>query len=766
MYYQPEPVKNLRLHPRTRKLMDELMDAPKSYSTVNAILAKEAYDHHESEPWILKRAHALAAQLRKMPLYIRDGELLVGNRSAGIGVMPRLPEDWKFKESMRARADDARYEAMGLYENFYSKLSPEAIAAQNCLLAGYPAGSGDGFGHILADYGMIVREGALELATKAERQAAVFESQGKTRERDFCRASEIVCRAFSDFGKRYETLAREEAARCNDETRKRELFRIAEVCGQVPSCGARNFYEAIQAMYLSHMAMLVEQHAGSISIGQFDRILWPYYKNDVEQGIITPDFAAELVESFCVKVQENALWPRETVMFDNCAIGGCDVNGNGAYNDLTWMMLDCVAKTGSPHPLVTFRWHPSISNELWMRVVEIIGLGHGLPAVFSDEKMMKILEGWGVPPDIAADYGIVGCVELGLNGRLHGQTMGGHINLLLCLELAMNNGKRFASDEQVGPRTGFLPDFSTVEELWKAYEKQVAHACEMNRQAVYAVAESQQELYGYPLMSSLMKDAVTLGKDLVYGTRWNYDSVCMTGVTNVADSFVVLKELVEKKKKYSFKMFHDALKNNYSGYDMLRAEVMALDNCFGNQNPEAAEWHGRVCAAHSDIFKTMPAPRGDTFMSGLWTTTWHVSQGKHTGASADGRLASEPLVDSVGPVTRRIMHGPLAVAADVAGINSVEHWPGGYVWNARFSKELFSQKDSLEKIAHYISTFLKLGGMQIQINTYSSELLRLAQKEPQKYRDVVVRVAGYSAYFCALNEDVQNEIIARAELAV
>jgi formate C-acetyltransferase len=344
--------------------------------------------------------------------------------------------------------------------------------------------------------------------------------------------------------------------------------------------------------------------------------------------------------------------------------------------------------------------------------------------------------------------------------------MGGHINLVLCLELAMNNGRLFSSEERIGPETGYLPDCASVDELWEAYKKQVAFACEMNRQAVYAVAESQQELYGYPLMSSLMKDAVELGRDLVYGTRWNYDTVCITGVTNVADSFIVMEDLVDKKKKYSFKAFHDALKNNYSGCEMFRAEIMALDNCFGNQNPRAAEWHRRVCAAHSDILKAMPAPRGDTFAPGLWTTTWHVSQGKHTGASADGRLAGEPLVDSVGPVTHRIMHGPLAAAADVAGIDSVEHWPGGYVWNARFSKELFAEKSSLEKIARFISTYFQCGGMQIQVNTYSSELLRLAQKDPQKYRDVVVRVAGFSAYFCALSPDVQNEIIARAELAV
>jgi formate C-acetyltransferase len=335
MYYRIQPVADLHLHPRNRKLMDELMNAPKSYSNINAELAKEAYDQHRDGSWILKRAYALAAQLKKMPLYIRDGELLVGNRSAGIGVMPRLPEGWNFKESMRARSDDARYEAMELYDNFYRKLSPEAKGAQSCLLAGYPAGSGDGFGHILADYGMIIREGALELAAKAERQAAYFDSLGKTRERDFCRASGIACRAFSDFGKRYEALAREEAGKCADENRRRELLRIAEVCSQVPSYGARNFYEAIQAMYLTHMAMLVEQHAGSVSIGQFDRILWPYYRNDMEKRIITADFAAELAEGFCVKVMENALWPREVVMFANCAIVGCGAEGNDASNDLT-----------------------------------------------------------------------------------------------------------------------------------------------------------------------------------------------------------------------------------------------------------------------------------------------------------------------------------------------------------------------------------------------------------------------------------------------
>ncbi|MDR0878503.1 MAG: hypothetical protein LBN21_10655, partial [Treponema sp.] len=310
MYYQPEPISGLHLHPRNRKLMDELMNAPKSYSTINGELARDAYRRHEGEPWILKRAYALAAQLKNMPIYIRDGELLTGNHTAGLQVMPRLPDDIDFKENIRANADDARYEVLGLYENFYGKLSPDAKRAQECLLAGYSAGSGDGFGHIMADYGMIIREGALELAAKSELQAKVFDDEGKIRQRDFCRASAIACRAYAGFGRRYEALAREEAAHCTDEKRRQELLRIAEICAQVPAYPARNFYEAIQGMYLTHMAMQVEQHAGSVSIGQFDRILYPYYRSDIENKTMTTDFAVELVENFCVKVMENAIWPR------------------------------------------------------------------------------------------------------------------------------------------------------------------------------------------------------------------------------------------------------------------------------------------------------------------------------------------------------------------------------------------------------------------------------------------------------------------------
>jgi formate C-acetyltransferase len=766
MYYKPVPVSDLRLHGRTRKLMDELMNVPKSYSTVNAGIARDSYLQSEGEPPIIRRAKSLAAQFDGMPIYIRDGELLIGNRSAGIGVMPRLPDEYKVSENPRTKEDDARYESLELYPNFYKKLSADAKKAQDCLLAGYSAGSADGFGHILADYGMVVRTGALELAARSERQAAVFDAGGKAGQRDFCRASAIALSAFARFGRRYAVLAHRQASGCKDEARKLELLAIAEVCTQVPSLPARNFWEAVQGMYLCHMAMLVEQHAGSISIGQFDRILYPYYARDIQNNSITVDFAEELVESFCVKVQENAIWPREVVNFANLALGGCDAEGRDASNDLTWMMLDCIAKAASPHPMVTFRWHPQVPEALWERIVEIIGLGHGLPAVFSDTAMMNALESWGVPHEIAADYGIVGCVEPALNGLLHGQTLGGHVNLLLCLELAMNNGRRFITDEQVGPQTGYLPDFSSINDLWEAYSRQVAFACEINRQAVCAAAESQKELYGYPLMSSLMHDAVKNGRDITEGVRWNYPTVCITGASNVADSFTILETLVDNKKKYSYKTFYDALKADYSGYETLRAEILAQDNCFGNQNPQSVDWFHRICAVHSDIFKTQDGPRGDKFCSGLWTTTWHVRQGKLTGPSADGRLAGEPLVDSVGPVTRRIMNGPLAAASDVASIDCVEHWPGGYVWNTRFSKEFFAGQANIKKISQYIAVFFKQGGMQMQVNTYSSELLRKAQHEPEKYRDIVVRVAGFSAYFSALSQDVQNEIIDRAELVV
>lgn len=763
-YYKAIPISDLKLSTRHQKLLHALLNAPHRYSTTNAEIAKHAYSLSKGKPYILRRAKALATAFDKMPIVLHPDELLAGNRSEDFGVMPRLPEHFTIIDNPRTIPNDARYEALELYDAYWSLLSEQAKRGQASLYTGYPAGSEAGFGHICADYGMIVREGALALAKKADLAYQKYQAEGLTRQRDFCQASAIACRAFVAWGERYGALAKEHAEKCRDPIRRTELLELADICERVPALPARNFKEALQAYLFAHIAMSVEQQGGSISLGEFDRLLYPYYKNDIESGAITPGQAAELIDGFYLKIMENAIWPREVVNFANMAVGGCDAEGFDASNDLTWMAIDSAIKTGSVHPMLSFRWHPTVDKDLWQRVMQLIGRGGGLPALFSDPEMISALKSFGFTAEEAADYGVVGCVEPALSGRLHGQTLGGHINLLICLELACNNGKLRMTEEQLGPETGYLRDFTSIDDILAAYIKQVHYAIELNHECVEAVAKVQKELYGYPLMSSLQHGMIEAGQDLTWGILCNRPSICITGLTNVVDSLLALIELTDNKK-YSFADFDAALDNDFVGYSNLLADINNSSNRFGNGSAEFYKLYNDICAVHNDIITKQQGPRGGNFISGLWPTSWHVRQGQYTGASPDGRLAGTPIADSAGPISARAKKGPTAIAHDMSGIDNVTHWPGGYVFNMRFSKDLFAG-ESLDKLSAYIDSCFKMGIMQMQINVHSKELLLDAQKFPEKYPDLLVRVAGFSAYFVTLDPALQDEIISRSEITM
>lgn len=761
-FYQPPAVQNLRLSDRSDRLRRELLDAPERYSDTNARITQRVYKKHAALPVVLRRAKALEALFTEMPVYIRPGELLVGNRSEGLGVMPVLPAEYQPADPTLPRRQE-QFECLGLHEDYRARLDDAHKAVEDCLLAGYPAGRQSGFGHILADYSLIVRKGALALAQEAETRQAAFAAAGKQSQADFCQAAAISLRAFAAWGRRYAALAANQAEACADPSRKQELLDIAQVCSQVPALPARSFREGLQAYFFAHQAMLVEQQGGSISIGGFDRVLHPYYQRDMESGTLNTALATELVEGFYIKLMENAIWPRKVVNFCNMTIGGMDAEGADQSNDLTWLALDTTAKTGSTHPLLSFRWHPGVDRTLWQRVVDVIGLGRGLPAVFSDLQMMAALESWGIPRQTAAEYGVVGCVEPALTGLLHGQTLGAHVNLVLCLELALNDGRRIGHSERLGPATGNLRDFTGMDDVWRAYTTQVAYACNINRDCVYATAETQKTMYAYPLMSALMDGAIENGRDLTHGVRYNFPTVCITGVTNVVDSMLALEEQLAQDPG-AFATMQDALHANFAGHEALRQQLLASRQHFGNGDPAFAQLYNKVCNIHQQLLQAMPGPRGDYFTAGLWPVEWHVLQGQHTAASPDGRLAGTPIADGAGPISGRPVHSPTGVIRDMAAVDAAACWPGGYVFNLKFSSSLFASPAQAAKVASFIEAFFQMGGMQMQVNTISRQVLQAAQQSPEEYKDLVVRVAGYSAYFTNLIAATQNEIIAREQV--
>jgi formate C-acetyltransferase len=393
-------------------------------------------------------------------------------------------------------------------------------------------------------------------------------------------------------------------------------------------------------------------------------------------------------------------------------------------------------------------------------------MGLGLPALFNDHEFVPVLLEWGATPEEAWRYGIVGCVEPAVMGVVHGQTMGGHINLLKCLELAMNDGRALMSGAQVGPRTGEFEDFQSYEQLMDAYQIQLEWAIKLNCEAVDAAGHSQQKLFGYPFMSATMQGAIAQGRDLVDGARINRATVCMVGMTNVVDALIAVEALVFEGGKIGKGDLMEALRRDFSGFEALEALLLTGAPKFGNGEDGPVRLYNRLSEMQQRAFDRYTGPRGDRYNSGLWATTWHVTMGASTGASADGRRAGMPLVDGIGAVTGRATQGPTSVAVDVAKLEARKHWQGGYTFNMKFTKTLLEKEKGLLSFRDYLNTFFELGGMQMQINTISRELLLAAQREPEKHADLIVRVAGFSAYFIGLSRSVQDEIISRTEHAV
>ena len=758
------PIDQLQTTARVDRLRQELLDTPHTMSTELAAIAREAYLAHADAPAVLKRAYAFVAMLEKMTLYVRPGELLVGNRTPALCAQNEVPEQWWQKRNdPRTGSKLMQYEAAELYPEFLKLLSPEEELAQRELLAGYPAGSAGGFGHIIAGYDLLIEEGALAIAQRA-REAYAHAPDDPPQRKANLLAMAIAWEAFASWGERYAVIVETQCKAEADPLKRKELETLHAVLLRVPAQKPASFREALQAVTLMQMALLLEQpNGGSISMGGIDRVLSPFLEKDLQSGVITWAQAEELVDSFYVKLMENAVWPREVIMFANLSIGGRDADGHDAVNDLSLIMLESLARIRSTHPMLSVRWHEGMDPAFSRRVCELLRMGLGLPALFSDSIYESVLEKWGISHKDASRYGIVGCVEPAVMGMVHGQTLGGHVNLLMCLELAMNDGCTLLTGAQLGPHTGSFESFKTMEDLWRAYTLQVESACRINVEAVRKAAKVQKQFFGYPFMSGSMAHAAEQGIDLTEGTVANHPTVCMVGVSNVADAMMAIENQVFKQGRISKAELMNALRQNFVGYEPIRLRLLNDPDKFGNGQSKAVAVFNRLSRIQENALCQYDGPRGGYFTSGLWATTWHVRMGEHTGASADGRRAGEPLVDGIGAVTGRAHHGPTAVALDVAGIESADLWQGGYTFNMKFNKAMLDTPAGLDRLGAFINAFFQSGGMQLQVNTIDRETLVAAQKNPECYADLIVRVAGFSAYFCSLDEAVQNEIIERTE---
>ena len=761
-----------------------------------AVLFTESYKETEGKPEIIRRAKSLEKLLSEMTIHIADGELLVGNATSKRVAGPMLPEvTWKWyleemetlssreidsfqpmSEEDKAKAREALtyWKGKSLYDKWVCAVPDEFKRLKEKSWA--PGGANPYMGihlaHCCPGFDKVPRDGLNKILEKIDNIKANLDL---TKIKDFnssvfLDAVRIVVNAVVTFAQRYADLARKMAAEEADSHRKRELEKIASVCEWVPANPARTFHEAMQAMWFTYVATMLEGWGPGLGFGRLDQYMYPYYKKDIESGAMTKEEVRELVAMFYIKINEmvmpfsdkNNTQGNGQLTLSGITLGGIDSNGHNVVNDLSYVFLDAEEDVHLQEDL-TIRVHSSTPDAFLMRACDIARKMKGKIKFVSDETIVKQLLSNGKPIEFARDYAITGCFIHTVPG-ISFDPGGDFINLPLMLELALNNGVSRLTGEQLGPKTGDPRKFTSYEEIWNAYTKQVEY---LARNVVMANNLNRQLFAQYlptPLQSALYNGCIEKGLDITEGGTNPYSTLGMwiTGIPNVGDSLATLKKLVFDDRKITMKQLIDALDKNFEGEDKI-LHLINMAPKFGNDVDSVDSIVNDVLVNISDEFAKYEGFGGFKYTAAGGTVVANMPLGKAVGALPDGRLAGLPLSDGgISPYRGRNISGPTATMRSVAKLDLIKT-SGGNVLNMRFSPEGLANESKMKKFALLIRKFGETGGDLVQFNIVDNSTLMDAQKHPENYRDLLVRVATYSAYFVDLPVELQNDIIARTE---
>ncbi len=759
------PYSTLPVPERIQRLKSDLFAAPESTCFERARIVTRSYRGTEGEHQALRRARALYAVFDQMPIFIRPGELVVGQRAARLGARAIYPEfnlNGLRQENTPAEIWDY-WHGRTLGDEVRGAHPERLRKAEREMAAGYVTGTDSGFGHVIVDYEKALTVGFRAIIAQAERglgDAPGDDAEGKA----FLQSVIIAAQGIIRWAERYAELAEEGAYAEHDPVRRIELHRIAETCRRVPAEPARNFLEALQSFWFVHLAMHIEQYGWSISAGRFDQYMYPYYQHDLATRAYSPEQAWELLLSLWVKFMENVGSRVKVTIFQNLTLGGQDAQGRDCSNELSHLCLDATVALKFNQPALSVRWHPNVEPGFWDHVHRALAQGLGLPALFDDNVIIPALVAHGVSPEDATGYGIVGCVEACVPGKQQGLTAGGHINVAKALELALNEGRSMITGEQIGLPTCAPEAFQGFDGLWQAYVDQVEYLASLNILATLIAGEGQKRRGHCPLMSALLDDCLARRRDLVYGgTRYNLPGIAIYGPSNAYDGLMALNHYVCDEQSLSYADVRRALLVDFDGHEAMRQMLARYEGRFGNDVPETDEFANRVNAVHADFSWKHVDARNGRYTCGVWPVEGHVHAGTWTAATPDGRHRGAPLVDGVGACQGADRRGPTALLRSVARLNNVWHWSAGNTFNIKFSPQSLSAPDGLARLRDLSTTFMQLGGQELQINIVDAATLRAAQADPASYPELIVRVAGFSAYFTQLSRATQDEIISRTE---
>ena len=828
---------------RIQRLIDNLYEKMPEIESARGILVTESYKQTENLPIIKRRSAAFAHILRNIPIVIRSSELIVGSATVaprGCQVFPEYSYEWLEAEldTVETRAADPFYvsektkaKLREIYPWWHGKtcsdlaranMAPEAYAAfteHNIFTPGnyfY-----NGIGHVCVQYDKVLKIGYRGIINEANRAIDALDvSDPEYIDRyNFLTAVIESCEAVIEYARRYSRLAREHAASATCPVRKKEYERIAQNCARVPEFGATTFHEACQSFWFVQLLLQVESSGHSISPGRFDQYMYPYYKADLDAGRITREEAQELIDCIWVKFNDiNKV--RDAVsadgfagygMFQNLIVGGQNIYGMDATNDLSYMCLEAAMHVPLPQPSISIRVWNGSPEDLLLKAAALTRLGTGLPAYYNDEIIIPSIMARGLTLEDARDYCIIGCVEPQKPGKTDGWHDAAFFNMCRPLELVFSNG--MDKGKKIGPDTGDVAEMQTFDEFYSAYKTQQAYMVKLLVNANNAIDAAHAKRCPLPFQSCMVDDCIGRGKSLQEGGAvYNFTGPQGFGIANNTDGLIAVKQLVFDEKRVTMSELREALKANF-GYgisgpaaervtteiaielakegieitpmaiETIYREVTTLESLdesararykeikrlideecpkYGNDIYDVDMFARDVANTYTKEVEKYRNVRGGIFQAGLYPVSANVPLGGTTGATPDGRLAYTPLADGIGPASGRDVKGPTATANSVAKLEQCVA-SNGTLLNQKFHPSALEGMSGLTKFVALIRSYFDQKGMHMQFNVVTRETLLDAQTHPEKYKTLVVRVAGYSALFTTLSKSLQDDIINRTQ---
>lgn len=785
----------MKMTERIRKLREQSLNAENRISAERALLITEFYQSGmaDAEPVPVQRALAFKYILEHKYICVNEGELIVGERGPAPKATPTYPEicihslqdleilndrpkvSFKSDETTRAAYRDIiipYWKGKSNRDRIFQNLPQEWKEA-------YTAGVFTEFqeqrapGHTALGIKMF-RTGLLDLKEEIAESLAktdlVNDPEGVDK-RDELRAMDIVCDAMIRYAERYAERLEELAAEEKDPVRKKELEKMAAICRRVPAHAPTTVHEALQHYWFIHLGVVTELNPwDSFNPGRLDQSLYPLYKKQLEEGTVTQEEVYEMLQSFWVKFNNHPSPPKVGVTAeesntytDFCLInvGGVKEDGSDGVNEMLYILLDVIREMRLLQPSSMIQVSKKNPDRFIRAAVEIIKTGFGQPSVFNTDALVQEMLRAGKDVRDARNGGCSGCVETGAFGT-EAYILTGYFNLPKILELTLNDGFDKRTGKQIGLKTGTATDYRTYEELFAAYKAQVQHFMRIKLTGNNIIERIFMKYMPVPFLSVLIEDCIRNGKDYMCGgARYNSSYVQGVGLGSITDMLTALRYHVYDKKTIAMETMEKALANDFKGFEELQYQLVYHTPKYGNDDDYADEQEVQVFDMYYDVLSGHKSPRGADYRVNMLPTTCHVYFGKVTGATPDGRNAWKVLSEGISPVQGADTNGPTAVIRSAAKIDHIK--TGGTLLNQKFTPSLLSTEEGCNNLVHLIRAYFRMDGHHIQFNVVDADTLREAQKHPEDYRDLIVRVAGYSDYFNDLGEDLQNEIICRTE---